>query len=165
MKTMKRLLTGLLLCLPLLAPAMAADTASEQAIPLKIFSHTVELRRNLTHADLKTTLSAIIKDEASVDTDKRLQYDVQLVPDSAPTTFVFDFDKKGVIKSITVDSYLKKQNPSVTALLSWLTQHAGKPDVKSKRKTVWKNFAGWKIEHEEGGSGEDSVYRIELSAR
>ena len=165
MKTLKRFLLSLLFTLPLLNPAAAADAVGEQAIPLQIFNTTLELRKGLTRAELKTTLSAIIKDEASVDTNQRLQYDVQLVAESAPVTFVFDFNKKGIVQSVMVDAMMKEQNPAVTTLLAWMAKNAGKPDVKKKGKIIWKSFAGWKIEHAERGSGEDSVYRIELTAK
>jgi hypothetical protein len=152
-----------LICSLSMTSANATDTSVTQAIPVQIFKTTVDIRKGLTSADLRPTLASIIKDAPSVDTDQRLQYDVQLVFDAAPVTFVFDFDPKGQIQSVIIDSYQKSQNPAVTKLLAWLARHAGKPNEQSNGKIVWNNFNGWKIEHIAIESDEDSTYRIELT--
>lgn len=101
MKITRNLLLGLLFAFSFAAPASATDSQTEQAIPIQIFGSTVELRKGTNRNDLKVTLSAVFKDAPSIDIPKRLQYDVQLVADSAPVTFVFEFDRKGVIKHVT----------------------------------------------------------------
>jgi hypothetical protein len=134
----------------------------EQSIPIQILGKTIEIRKGMTRSDAKAALSPVIKDEASLDTAERLQYDVPLAPDSAPVTIVFDFDKKGIVNGFMLDANLKKQNPAAVKLVDWLRANAGKPTVKKKGSATW-TFGGWKIEHTEGGSGEDSAYRIELT--
>ena len=164
MKMTQKILLCLLFAFSSVAPAAAIDSQTVQVIPVQIFNSTVEIRKGASRNDVKVALSTVIKDAPSVDIPDRLQYDVQLIADSAPVTFVFDFDRKGVIKHVTIDAYMKSQNPAVTTLLAWLETHAGKPSMKKKGKVVWKNFGGWKIEHVEQGSGENSTYRIELTA-
>ncbi|MCE5336719.1 MAG: hypothetical protein LLG06_19240 [Desulfobacteraceae bacterium] len=138
------------------------QTAVEQPIPVQILGKTIEIRKGMTRSDAKAAMSLLIADEASIDTAERLQYDVPLVPDNAPVAICFDFDKKGIVSNVVFDSMLKEQNPAVTTLVAWLRANAGKPRVKKKGSATWV-FGGWKIEHAEGGSGEDSTYRIELT--
>jgi hypothetical protein len=134
----------------------------EQPIPIEILGKTIEIRKGMTRSDAKAALSSLIKDEPSLDTAERLHYDVPLVPDSAPVAIVFDFDTKGIVSNVVLDSYLKEQNPAVTTLVDWLRANAGKPRVKKNGSATW-IFGGWKIEHMAGGSGEDSAYRIEIT--
>jgi hypothetical protein len=140
----------------------AKPAAVDQAIPVQILGKTIEIRNGMTRPDAKSALSALTREEASVDTDERLQYDLTLVPGNAPVTIYFDFDKKGVVNGFALDAFSKKQNPPAAKLVEWLNANAGKPQVKKKGKVTWV-FAGWKIEHEEGGSGEDSTYRVEFT--
>jgi len=165
MRMAKSFLLSLLFAFSFAVPAAAMDSQTVQAIPVQIFKSTIKIQKGVNRNDLKTALSAVISDFPSVDIPSRLQYDVQLIADAAPVTFVFDFDRKGVIKHITIDAHMKSQNPAVTTLLAWLETHAGKPSMKKKGRIVWKNFAGWKIEHVEQGSGEDSTYRTEMTAQ
>jgi hypothetical protein len=164
MQTLRQFLLGLLCVFSLLAPASAADTHTEQAIPIQIFKSTLDISKGATRDELKAKLSAITKESPSVDTAERLQYDLQLIVDSGPVSFAFDFDRKGVLTHVSIDSYMKEHNPTVTTLLAWLDQNAGKPNVQRKGKRVWNQFRSWKIEHKAGGSGDNSTYRIELSA-
>lgn len=135
---------------------------SIQPIPLEINNKTIEIRKGMTINDVKKSLSEIITEEASSDTEERLQYDIQLVQDEAPVTVFFDFNRKKNLIGITIESFTKEQNPPVTALLKWLDANAGKPSARKKKSITW-IFRGWKIEHRNGGSGEDSVYRIEFT--
>ncbi|MDR3567850.1 MAG: hypothetical protein P4L43_07460 [Syntrophobacteraceae bacterium] len=139
----------------------SAKTAAVQPIPVKILGKTIEIRSGMTRSDAKAALSSIIREEPSLDTAERLQYDVQLVSDTAPVTILFDFDKKGVVTSFLLDSSEKDQNPPAAALVDWLRSNAGKPKVEKKGNTTW-IFGGWKIEHSEGGTGEDAAYRVQL---
>lgn len=141
----------------------AARRNTVQLIPLLIKGKTLEIRREITRSEIRTALTAIVTDEPSVDTEKRLQYDIQLVREQAPVTIVFDFSKKGTVAGIMIDSFTKEQNPPVTALLEWLKVNAGRPAVKKKGTITW-TFGSWKIKHNDKGSGEDSVYSIEFSA-
>lgn len=147
--------------------AEAAGTSPEkapvdQAIPIQILGKTMEIRSGMTRSDAKAALSSIISEDASVDTAERLQYDVQLVPEEAPVSIVFDFDKKGVVSKVMLDAQLKAQNPPVVKLVDWLQKNAGKPVTAKKGNSTW-TFSGYKIEHVSGGSGEDSVYGITLT--
>lgn len=141
----------------------AARRNTVQSIPVLIKGKTLEIHRELTRAEIRTAMNAIITDEPSVDTEERLQYDIQLVREQAPVTIVFDFSKKGTVAGIMIDSFTREQNPPVTALLEWLKVNAGRPSVKKKGTITW-IFGGWKIKHTDKGTGEDSVYRIEFSA-
>lgn len=173
MKSVRLMLFVLLCGLPLWAmtangaevakakPAKAAEEKSV-AIPIQILGKTFELRQGMSRSDAKAALSSIIKEESSLDTDEMLQYDVILVPDQGPVAINVNFDKKGVVNGLTLDSTLKEQNPAVTTLLGWLKTNVGKPKAQKKGSATW-NFGGWKIEHAEGGSGEDSTYRIEFT--
>ena len=131
-------------------------------IPIQILGKTIEIRKGMTRADAKKALSAIIKEEASLDTAERLQYDIPLVRNSAPVTIVFDFDEKGMVNGVLLDSMRKEDNPAVTTLVDWLRTNAGKPLEKKKGSATW-TFGGWKIDHTAGGSGEDSAYQVEFT--
>jgi len=137
--------------------------AVEQSVPVQFSGKTFELRKGMTRTEAKKALSGIISEEPSLDTAERLQYDVCLVADEAPVTITCDFDKKGVVIGFMLDAGYKKQNPPAAKLVDWLQANAGKPQVKKKGSAIW-NFAGWKIEHTAGGSGEDAAYRIEFTA-
>jgi hypothetical protein len=137
-------------------------TAVEQPIPIQILGKTIEVRKGMTRSDAKAALSSLIKEDPSLDTAEQLQYDVTLVRNNAPVSIVFAFDKKGFVSNVTLDSMLKEQNPAVTSLLKWLQANAGNPIEKKKGSATW-IFGGWKIEHVEGGSGEDATYRIEFT--
>jgi hypothetical protein len=139
-----------------------SKSGSSNPIPFVIKGKTIEIRRGMTSTEIKTSLSGIITEEASLDTEERLQFDIQLVEEEAPVTIIFDFSKKGILDGVMIDSFTKEQNPVVTKLLSWLKTNAGKPQAKSKRTMIW-IFGGWKIEHQNHGTGEDSVYSIELT--
>lgn len=167
-----RILLSLLFCSTLLLAATAngaelakanpSQPAVEQAIPVQILGKTIEIRKGMTRADAKKALSPIIKEEASLDTAERLQYDIPLVPNSAPVSIVFDFDRKGTVHGFMLDSMRKDQNPAAATLVNWLQANAGKPQGKKKGSATW-TFGGWKIEHTVGGSGEASAYRIEFT--
>ena len=162
-----RIMLSVLFCSTLLLAittngAEVAKPDPGQSIPIQILGKTIEIRKGMTRSDAKAALSSVIKDEASLDTVERLQYDVPLVPGSSPVAIVFDFDKKGIVNGFMLDANLKKQNPAAVKLVDWLGANAGKPTLKKKGNATW-NFGGWKIEHTAGGSGEDSVYRIELT--
>jgi len=108
-------------------------------------------------------MSSVIKDGATIDINERLQYDVILAEEQAPVTIYFDFDEKGIIAKLVLDSYEAAQNPSVTEIVKWLDANAGKPKINKKRGTKTWIFGGWKIEHTDHGSGDDSMYSIELT--
>ncbi|MEN6439470.1 MAG: hypothetical protein ABFD97_12925 [Syntrophobacter sp.] len=141
----------------------AGKAVVEQPVPVQVLGKTIEIRKGMTRADAKQALSAVIKEEPSLDTAERLQYDVALVPNEAPVSITFDFDKKGIVNGFMLDAMSKKQNPPAVKLLEWLKANAGEPRVKKKGSAMW-NFGGWKIEHVAGGSGEDAAYRVEFTA-
>jgi hypothetical protein len=144
-----------------ISKADSGQAAVEQPIPIQILGKTIEVRKGMTRADAKAALSGLIKDAPSLDTAEQLQYDVPLVRHNAPVAIVFAFDKKVFVSNIILDSQLKEQNPAVTTLVNWLRANAGNPSAKKKGSVTW-IFGGWKIEHVEGGSGEDAAYRIEF---
>lgn len=158
-------------CICLTSAAIAATDAecrSEQnksvnSVPIVINGKMLEIRKGITRTDIKAVMPAIITDEATVDISERLQYDVILAEGQAPVTIYFDFDTKGIITKVMIDSYEAAQNPPVTSLLKWLNTNAGKPKVNKKKGTKTWIFIGWKIEHTDHGSGEDSMYSIELT--
>jgi hypothetical protein len=171
-KTTKIVLMFVMLCV-MAFPAMTAigadaaktdpgQAAAVQPIPVQILGKTIEIRPDMTRADAKTAMSSLTKEEASLDTAERLQYDIPLVPNNAPVTIAFDFDKKGTVNGFMLDSSEKKQNPALVKLLDWLQANAGKPTVKKKGSATWV-YGGWKIEHTAGGSGEDASYSIQFT--
>ncbi len=169
MKKVGAIWLGLLCCIGFVmtvntaaALAHTAHKAGVKAVPVTIFGKTLAISCGMTRAEAKAELSAIIKDKPSLDTAGRLQYDVPLVPDQAPVSILFDFDKKGMVIGFMLDAYDKAQSPPSAALVSWLGSHAKKSMVKTKESTTW-IFGGWKIEHIEGGSGEDSAYTVEFT--
>ncbi len=145
------------------AECKTAQNKSVNSIPIVITGKTLEIRKGITRADIKSLMPAIVTDEATVDISERLQYDVILAEGQAPATMYFDFDEKGIVTKVMLDSYEAAQNPPVTALLKWLEANAGKPKLNKKKGTKTWIFSGWKIEHTNHGSGEDSVYSIELT--
>ncbi len=157
------LITSLIIGAVTVLQSKPVQIKSLQPIPLEIKGKIIYIRKNMSISEVKAALSALISDEASVDSIERLQYDIQLVPDEGPVTIAFDFNKRGMLSGVVIDSQLKEQNPPVTALLIWLNKNAGKPVVRKKGSIIW-NFEGWRIEHIDRGSGEDSVYRIDFTA-
>lgn len=167
MKNFNRIFKCLLCSLVLLNTAAAlyskpSQSAALQPILVVIKGKTIELRTGMTKSDITAAIAGIITDEASVDTKEQLQYDIQLVKDEAPVTIVFYFNKNNMLCGLLLDSNTKEQNPPATSLVAWLNINAGKPAVKKKGKIIW-NFRGWRIEHLDSGSGEDSMYRIEFT--
>lgn len=144
------------------AECKSAINQSVNSIPLVITGKTVEIHKGLTRSEIKSVMSSIITDEATINIGERLQYDVILAEGQAPVTIYFDFDEKGSIKNVMLESYEAAQNPPVTALLKWLESNACKPKVNKKKGTKTWIFSGWKIVHTNHGSGEDSVYSAEL---
>jgi hypothetical protein len=145
-----------------IAASNPGQISAQQAIPVQILGKTIEIRKGMTRADAKSTFASLTREAPSVDSAERLQYDLILVPNNAPVSIMFDFDKKGVVTGFTLDANLKKQNPAAAKLVEWLQINAGKPQTKGKGNMTWV-FAGWKIEHASGGSGEDSAYRVEMT--
>jgi hypothetical protein len=141
------------------SPGRASDG---QPIPIQMFGKTIEIHKAMTRSDAKAMLPALIKDEPSVDTAERLQYSVILAPGGAPVAILFDFDRKGIVTNVTLDSRFKEGNPSVATLVNWLRANGGKPAAKKEGSETW-IFGGWKIDLFEGDSGEDAVYRIEIT--
>lgn len=132
------------------------------AIPISVLGKTFSLPTGLSRGAVKKELAPIFADAPSVDNAQRLQYDVPLVPDLAPVSFVFDFDRKGVLTDLAIDAYEKVQNPTVQGLVTWLKANAGPP--RPVRKGEWAlEYGGWRITHRFGGSGEDSSYSMEFS--
>lgn len=165
------LFCALLGALPLLAAAgndsgsTNAKTSLPQAerpIPVELRGKTIEIRAGIASAEARRMLSTVIPEAPSVDIKGMLQYDVQLVPDSAPVTIVFYFDNRDVVESVVLDAYLKEQNPPAVKLIAWLNAQGIKPIKQRRQQTIWR-FGRWNIEHTDGGSGDDSAYRIELT--
>jgi len=142
-------------------PAVGARPGAA-AIPIAVLGNTFSLHTGLSRGAVKKELAPIFADAPSVDNAQRLQYDVPLVPDLAPVSFVFDFDRKGVLDGIAIDAYEKAQNPTVQGLVTWLTANAGPPRLGRKGESAWE-YGGWRITHRFGGSGEDSSYSMEFS--
>ncbi len=129
---MKKVGAVLLVLLFGVSAAALAKTADVRPIPVKILGKTIQIRKGMTRSDAKAALSSVIKEEPSLDTAERLQYDVQLVPETAPVTILFDFDKKGAVSGFLIDSSERDQNPAAAALVNWLKANAGKSEVKKK---------------------------------
>jgi len=163
-KFIPKILTGLVIIVISVSSVYSSgkESATVKSIPLTIMGRSVDINKNISRDSIRSALSEIIKEEASVDTPEQLQYDVILVQEQAPATIIFNFNKKGIVDRIMLDSYTSEQNPPVTGLLSWLTKNAGKPKVRKKGNTIWL-YGGWKIEHVNKIDGEDSVYRIEFT--
>jgi hypothetical protein len=145
------------------AESKPAQPGTINSIPIIIMGKSLDIRKEMTRAEVKSVMTSIIKNEATIDIGERLQYDVILVEGEAPVTIFFDFDKKGIVTDITIDSFEAGQNPPVKSLLEWLNTSAGKPKVNKKKGTKTWILKGWKIEHIDHGSGEGSVYSITLT--
>ncbi len=165
------LLSVLLGALPLLAAAEPGSGSArvrtslpqaERPIPVELLGKIIEIRPGITIAEAREMLSAVIPEAPSVDIKEMLQYDVQLVPDSAPVTIVFHFDSEGAIEGFVLDAYLKEQNTPAVKLIAWLNAQGIKPIKQRRKQTIWR-FGRWNVEHTDGGSGDDSAYRIELT--
>ena len=141
--------------------AAIARPVESVSIPIEIRGKTFQLHAGMKRSEVLSALSTVLDDAPSVDTAERLQYDTVLVPDNAPVTVAFDFDKNGVVSGVLIDAFEKAQNPPVVALIEWLQKTAGTPKSSGEGISTWR-FGGWKIEHREGGSGEDSTYSVEV---
>ena len=141
-----------------IAPAQAQ---TDRKIPIEIKGKKIYMDKGLTRQAVKDATAPVFATEPSVDDEETLQYDVVLVPEQAPVTFVFSFDGQKNLSGLLIDAFEKKQNPPVQALAAWLTANAGKPATLRKGESVWK-YDGWKIVHRFGGTGEDSTYSMEI---
>lgn len=142
--------------------AKSTQAKTRQAVPLAIAGKTLNLRPNLTRAQVQTLLASTLSEAPSVDTAERIQYDVQLAPEQAPVTLVFDFDNRGLLERIMLDAYSREQNPPAVSLLAWIREQGIRPIKKTRKQTFWR-IGDWKIEHTAGGSGEDAAYRIDMT--
>ncbi len=97
----------------------------------------------------------------SLATTERLQYDLQLFPDRAPMTLLFDFNESGALSRILLDAYEPEQALPIAQLISWLNQVAGPPETVASGAKVWRH-GGWRFSHRQGGIGEDSVYSMDI---
>ncbi|MEA5097543.1 MAG: hypothetical protein VB032_03295 [Burkholderiaceae bacterium] len=166
----RKLFCLLFLALPLFAIAETGSGSAhvkaplpqaERPIPVELLGNTIEIRTGITRNEAKAMLSAIMPEVPTVDLKEMLQYDVQLVPGTAPVALVSYFDSQGNIERFVLDAYLKEQNPPAVKLIAWLNAQGIKPIKKYRERTIWR-VGCWKIEHTDGGDGDDSAYRIEL---
>ena len=113
-----------------------------ESFPIEINGKEITIESGMKFDTVETVLQRVIKEKptAMASTD-RIQYDVQLVPDQAPVSLVFDFDKSGTLIEVNIDAYMKQQNPPVQKLIDWLNKHAGKANSRKKSQRtemVWR---------------------------
>ena len=136
--------------------------AGASGFPLSVGGQNLTLDQDSRRADIAAALAkALPREEPSVLSPERIQYDVIAAPGQGPVSMAFDFDAKGRFTGAILDAMLKEQNPVAAQLAVWLTAEAGK-GVRSKGDRVW-THAGFRFQLTEvQKAGEDSVYRMSI---
>jgi hypothetical protein len=144
----------------------AAASAAENAFfPIMIKDRVLLIQAASEYASLSATLREVLAPEQpSVATPERLQYDVIAVPGEGPVTLTFDFDARGKLTGVGIESMLKQQNPVAVALVAWLEQNAA-PGVGKGKTATWKH-AGFVFRFKDvKDAGEDSYYGVAVSRK
>jgi hypothetical protein len=145
--------------------ALSAHAAQSGTFPLTIKGKTLTVSGASGRDTLTASLKGILKkEEPSVSTPERLQYDFIAVEGEGPVMLMFDFDKSGKWIEIRIESNLKQQNLVARTLMAWLRQNAGQ-GKKSGKTTTWKHEGFVYSFKEVKNAGEDSIYGITVSRK
>lgn len=144
-----------------------ADSAPQAALPatfpLTLKGGTLDIGPALDRKALVAQIrSALAGEDPSILTAERLQYDYIAVEGEGPVSVLVDFDRKGRWEVISVDSYLKRQNPVAQELAAWLAQHVRR-GRKAGKDTIWCHGGMQFRLHEVRDAGEDSLYGITIT--
>ncbi|MEF3696301.1 hypothetical protein [Desulfolutivibrio sp.] len=155
-----RSLLAFVLLLGLAGQALCQDT-----FPVVVNGKTLDIGAASNRTSLEAALTSALPSEApSLAAPERLQYDFQAVPDQGPVTLAFDFGPGGRFEGLTIDAYLKEQNPVAAGLAAWLGAKAGK-GVKKGHDTLW-TYAGFEfLLTETKDAGEDSMYSMAVTRK
>lgn len=155
---------GLILAALLIAlAAWSAQAADSATFPLTLKGTTLVIGPALDRQALIAQIrDALASEDPSILTAERLQYDYAAVEGEGPVSVLVDFDRKGRWKVISVDSYLKQQNPVAQELAAWLAQYVGR-GRKAGKDTIWSHGGMQFRLHEVRDAGEDSIFGITIT--
>lgn len=143
--------------------ALTANAAENDFFPVMVKGQAITVRATTDYKSLVATLRTIFSpEEPSVSTPQRIQYDFIAIPGEGPVALFFDFDKRGKLTGVGIESMLAQQNPVARELAAWLRQTAG-PGMTKGKTTTWKH-AGFVFRlREVKNAGEDSSYGVSVT--
>lgn len=154
-------------CLVALVLSFAFSFASAEvaSFPLEVKGKTLNIQAGAPRTEVVATLKKIfVGEEPSVSSAERLQYDYIAKAGEGPLMLSFDFSKTGALVGLSIESYMKQQNPVAVKLLDWLKQNAG-AGKKQGKVTRWEK-SGFVFKFKEiKNAGEDSYYGFEIAKK